>query len=68
VDEENSRRCRTPYISSIYAGSLLSTKGKQLQKSCRNNGLRFNRIVTDDATCKAYLPEFASASWREATF
>ena len=26
VDEEISRRCRTPCISSLYAGSLLSTK------------------------------------------
>jgi hypothetical protein len=32
VDEEIFRRCRTPCISSIYAGSLLSTKDKQPQK------------------------------------
>ena len=30
--------------------------------------LRFNRIVTDDAGCRAVLPGSASASWREATF
>ena len=48
LDEENSRRWRSPCISSINAWSLLSTKDKQLQKSFRHDWLRLNRIVTDD--------------------
>jgi hypothetical protein len=27
--------------------------------------LRFNRVVADDAGCRAILPGFASASWRD---
>jgi hypothetical protein len=48
VDEEIFRRCIIPYNSSIYVGSLLSSKDKQLQNKNKNNWLRFNRIVTYD--------------------